>query len=198
MKQENRPLVSRKGEEDMEYQKITNDTRQALQELLEAARLKPGTILVLGCSTSEVAGQKIGTGSSLEVAEAISDAILPLVEQENIFLAVQCCEHLNRALVVERACAQQYNLEEVTVYPVQGAGGSMAHLAMQRFDDPVLVERIQGHAGMDIGDTFIGMHLKPVAVPVRGSVKEIGAAHLTMARTRPKLIGGERAKYQCL
>lgn len=182
----------------MEYDKIKTDTQQALQELLEAAQLKPRNILVLGCSTSEVAGQKIGTGSSIDVAEAIADAILPVVQRENIYLAVQCCEHLNRALVVERACAEQYSLDEVSVYPVQGAGGSMAHLAMKRFNDPVMVERIQGHAGIDIGDTFIGMHLKQVAVPVRSAVKEIGAAHLTMARTRPKLIGGERAQYKCV
>lgn len=181
----------------MEYNKIKTDAGQALQELLKAAQLKPQNILVLGCSTSEVAGKKIGTGSSLEIADAIMDAVLPLAEKENIYLAVQCCEHLNRALVVERACAERYNLDEVAVFPVQGAGGSMAHQAMKRFNDPVVVEKIQGHAGMDIGDTFIGMHLKHVVVPIRGSVKNIGDAHLTMARTRPKLIGGERAKYNC-
>lgn len=182
----------------MDYEKIKSDTARALQELLEVAGLKAESLLVLGCSTSEVAGKKIGTGSSLEVAEAIMGAILPLLQQEKIYLAVQCCEHLNRALVVERACAEKYGLDEVTVYPVQGAGGSMAHLAMKKFAEPVVVEKLQGHAGIDIGDTFIGMHLKPVVVPVRGTVREIGEAHLTMARTRPKLIGGERAKYQCL
>lgn len=182
----------------MNYNRIKADTEKALSELLAAAQLKPRSILVLGCSTSEVAGQKIGTGSSLEAAEAIADAILPIIDKGEIYLAVQCCEHLNRALVVERACVQQYGLEEVTVYPVQGAGGSMAHVAMKRFKDPVVIEKIKAHAGLDIGDTFIGMHLRPVVVPIRSSVKEIGSAHLTMARTRPKLIGGERAKYKCI
>ena len=151
--------------------------------------------MVVGCSTSEVAGKKIGTSSSMEIAQALMEGIYPLVQQQGLYLAVQCCEHLNRALVVEEECMEKYGLEQVTVYPVQGAGGSLAHTAMKTLAHPVVVERIQAHAGMDIGDTFIGMHLKPVAVPFRGSLKSIGEAHLTMARTRPKLIGGERARY---
>ncbi|MFY9175187.1 MAG: TIGR01440 family protein [Peptococcia bacterium] len=181
----------------MDYTQITKDIHQALEELLELAALKEGQILVVGCSTSEVSGHKIGTSYSLEVAEALLKGILPQLQKARIFLAVQCCEHLNRALVVERACQERYGLEEVSVYPIQEAGGSMAYQAMQILTDPVVVEKIQAHAGMDIGDTFIGMHLKPVVVPVRVSIKSIGAAHLTMARTRPKLIGGERASYQC-
>lgn len=181
----------------MDLQQVTNDVRTALAELQKAAVMKEGQIVVVGCSTSEVSGQKIGTASSLEVAQAIMDGLLPVIRENGLYLAVQCCEHLNRALVVSESCREKYNLEEVTVYPIQGAGGSLAHLAMRTLDRPVVVEKIQAHAGIDIGDTFIGMHLKPVAVPVRASVATIGAAHLTMARTRPKLIGGERARYHC-
>lgn len=181
----------------MNYAQLKGQIRQALEELLNVAKLRAKQILVVGCSTSEVGGQKIGTGYSLEVAEALLQGLMPSLNDKEIFLAIQCCEHLNRALVVERACQEYYNLEEVSVYPMQGAGGSMAHQAMKVFKDPVVVEKIQAHAGLDIGDTFIGMHLKPVAVPVRGTINTIGAAHLTMARTRPKLIGGERAHYKC-
>ncbi|MCR4440666.1 MAG: TIGR01440 family protein [Peptococcaceae bacterium] len=180
----------------MDGEKITAEVRQALEELLEAARLKKEDILVVGCSTSEIAGKKIGTSSNLDVAAAVMKGLYPACRERGLFLAVQCCEHLNRALVVEKRCLDRYSLEEVTVYPVQGAGGSLAYQAMKTFEEPVVVENIRAHAGLDIGDTFIGMHLKPVAVPVRGSLKAIGMAHLTMARTRPKLIGGERARYQ--
>lgn len=180
----------------MDYKKITSDVGTALNELLEAAQLKPGNIVVVGCSTSEVAGKKIGTCSNLDIAFAIWQGIYPTCQKEGLYLAVQCCEHLNRALVVEKECMEKYFLEEVSAYPVQGAGGSMAYQAMQNMVEPLVVEKIQAHAGMDIGDTFIGMHLKPVAVPVRGTIKVIGEAHLTMSRYRPKLIGGERAKYK--
>lgn len=181
----------------MELSEITRDIQIALRELLEAAALREKQLLVIGCSTSEVIGKKIGTASSLEVADALWAGIAPLVQERGIYLAVQCCEHLNRALVVEEEALERYSLEQVTVYPVQGAGGSLANQAMRSMQAPVVVERIQAHAGIDIGDTLIGMHLKPVAVPVRGSLRQIGQAHLTMARTRPKLIGGERARYHC-
>ncbi|MDD4666060.1 MAG: TIGR01440 family protein [Clostridia bacterium] len=179
----------------MDLNKITQDVRKVLQELLEVAALKEKQILVVGCSTSEVGGQKIGTASSLEVAAALWAGIYPLIQEEKLYLAVQCCEHLNRALVIEAEAMEKYNLEQVSVYPVQKAGGSLAYQAMQTLQRPVVVEKIQGHAGIDIGDTFIGMHLKPVVVPVRSSLTTIGQAHLTMARTRFKLIGGERACY---
>jgi len=180
----------------MDYAKITSDLKEALRELQAAAGLKEKNILVVGCSTSEVSGRKIGTASSLEIAGAILEGLTSFCAENGLFLAVQCCEHLNRVLVVERECFEKYNLEEVCVWPVQKAGGSLAYLAAGSLADPVVVEWIQAHAGLDIGDTFIGMHLKPVAVPVRSNIKEIGHAHLTMARTRPKLIGGERAQYQ--
>ncbi len=179
----------------MEYSQLTQDVNTALKELLEVARLKKGQIVVVGCSTSEVAGEKIGTHSSPEIAAALMEGIYPLLKEKSLYLAVQCCEHLNRALVVEEECMEKYGLEQVSVYPIQGAGGSLGNKAMKTLEKPVVVENIQAHAGIDIGDTFIGMHLKPVAVPIRSSVKKIGEAHLTTARTRPKLIGGERARY---
>lgn len=161
------------------------------------AHLKPGQILVLGCSTSEVIGQQIGQGSSLEVAEVLLPPLLERVHQQGIFLAVQGCEHINRALVVEKACVDHYGLEleVVTVLPALHAGGAMTVQAWKKFSSPLMVERIQGHAGIDIGDTFIGMHLRPVAIPIRIHVKELGEAHITLAHTRPRLIGGPRAEY---
>lgn len=179
----------------MEIGELTSSVHKALSELLSIAELKPENILVIGCSTSEVLGKKIGSASNLEVARAIMEGIEPLAKKFGLFLAVQCCEHLNRALVVEEDCAVKYDLEVVTVLPHLEAGGAFAVLAYEEFAKPVVVESIQGHAGMDIGDTMIGMHLKRVAVPVRSEVKRMGEANLVMARTRPKLIGGERAKY---
>ncbi|HHU31979.1 MAG: TIGR01440 family protein [Zhaonellaceae bacterium] len=179
----------------MNFNEIAQEVRSALAGLLEVANLKPGNILVVGCSTSEVMGQKIGSASNTEVAAVIMKELLPPLKEKGIYLAVQCCEHLNRALVIEEEAAEKYNFEIVSVVPHPKAGGSLAAAAMENFTSPVVVEKITAHAGMDIGDTFIGMHLKQVAVPVRLAVKKIGNAHLTLARTRPKLIGGERAKY---
>lgn len=174
---------------------LTSDCANALEGLLAAAKLRPRNTVVIGCSTSEVMGQRIGSASSSEVAEAIMAGLLPVIRANQLYLAIQCCEHLNRALVVERECAELYGLELVTVLPHAKAGGALSAAAMKEYRDPVVVETISAHAGMDIGDTFIGMHLKRVAVPVRLDITRIGEAHLTMARTRPKLIGGERAQY---
>lgn len=176
-------------------EEIARGTEQAARELLARAGLEPGRILVVGCSTSEVQGKKIGSSGSREVAAAILEPLLRVTREAGLYLAVQCCEHLNRALVVERPVLTEYHLEQVMVYPVPHAGGSLAALAMDAFTDPVLVERIQAHAGLDIGHTLIGMHLRPVAVPTRLSIDHIGAAPLVAARTRPKLIGGARAVY---
>lgn len=178
-----------------ELEKIDLQWRKALQEFFSQVNLRPQDILVLGCSTSEVLGQNIGKGGSLKVAEVLLPPLLEEVRERGIYLAVQCCEHLNRALVVEEACARDYRLEEVTVLPSPSAGGSMAYTYWETLTNPVMVESIQSHAGIDLGDTFIGMHLRPVAVPIRVSMKEIGKAHLTMAKTRPRLIGGPRAIY---
>ncbi|WP_453992978.1 TIGR01440 family protein [Bacillus nitroreducens] len=169
--------------------------RTILSEFTENASLKKGELLVVGCSTSEVIGERIGTAGSEEVAEMIFSELDSLRKRVGIELAFQCCEHLNRALVVERDTALHKNFEQVTVVPVRTAGGAMATYAYSHFTDPVVVEYIKAEAGIDIGDTFIGMHLKHVAVPIRSSIKELGGAHVTMAKVRPKLIGGERAVY---
>lgn len=167
-----------------------------LDSFFQQVTIRSQQILVLGCSTSEVVGHRIGQGSSLDVAKVLLPPLLERVHQKGIYLAVQGCEHINRALVVEEACAEHYGLEIVTVVPALHAGGAMTVKAWELFSSPVMVERIQGHAGMDVGDTFIGMHLRPVVIPIRIQVKELGEAHLTLARTRPRLIGGPRAVYE--
>ena len=170
--------------------------RQAAQELLEAANLKAGSILVTGCSSSEITGGRIGKASSLETAQAVFQGIYPLLEERGVYLAAQCCEHLNRALILEAECAQRYGYEPVSVRPQPKAGGSFATAAWEAFRQPVAVEHIRAHAGLDIGGTLIGMHLRDVAVPVRLSLDHIGHAILLCARTRPKFIGGSRACYE--
>ena len=174
---------------------IKNQLTIALSELLEAADLEKGDILVVGCSTSEVLGEKIGSYGSLDVAKALCEALDEMLSPKGIRLAAQCCEHLNRALIVEKETARMYGLEIVNAVPHAHAGGSFATTVYGMFNEPVAVEAIKAHAGIDIGDTLIGMHLKAVAVPVRSTVKKIGEANLVMARTRAKYIGGERAKY---
>lgn len=180
----------------MNTQVIVETFAKSMKELIKVSKIKKGEILVLGMSTSEIAGEHIGKGRMPEVGEAIIKEALRIAKEHDIYFAAQCCEHLNRAIVVERSCMEQYGLEEVTVVPVVNAGGSSATAAYHLMENPVVVEKIQAHAAMDVGDTFVGMHLRPVAVPVRLAVTEIGHAHLTAARTRPKLIGGERAHYK--
>jgi uncharacterized protein (TIGR01440 family) len=172
---------------------VRAQTMQAAEELLASA--SPGQVLVVGCSTSEVLGQKIGSAGSQEVAKVILGSLLDECHKAGVNLAVQCCEHLNRALVVERSVMQEFGWEQVSVVPVAKAGGALAAQAMSDFSCPVVIEEIKAHAGLDIGCTFIGMHLKAVAVPVRLQQKRIGQAIVTAARTRPKLIGGARAVY---
>lgn len=161
----------------------------------EQVPLEEGQIAVVGCSTSEVMGEKIGTFSSTEAAEAIMAAIERHLLCKKVYVAVQCCEHLNRALVVEKECALKYNLEIVNVIPAKKAGGALSVCAFDRFDCPVVVEKLSAHAGIDIGDTLIGMHLRPVVVPVRVKSPNIGGANVVMAKTRAKYIGGPRAHY---
>ena len=171
------------------------EAKTAVGEIIEIGNLKKGQILVIGCSTSEITGNKIGTQSVPEVAEQVVKAILDVLNEKGIYLAAQCCEHLNRALIVERECAERYGWEVVSVLPQPHAGGSFATAVYASMKDPVAVEHIRAHAGMDIGGTLIGMHLRDVAVPVRLSVDHIGEAILLCARTRPKFIGGVRACY---
>ena len=177
------------------YEELTAQAKQAVTELLDAAKLKPGKIFVVGCSSSEMVGARIGKGSSLEAAQAAFAGIYPVLQERGIELAVQCCEHLNRALIMERAAAEKFGYEIVCVRPRPKAGGSFATAVYEAMDDPVAVEFVKADAGLDIGNTMIGMHLKHVAVPLRLSVKTIGEAAVNAARTRPKLIGGSRAEY---
>ena len=176
-------------------EKIKNDAIVAVSELLAIANLKAGDVLVIGCSSSEMVGEKIGTHSSVDAANALADAVLPLLKEKGVAIAVQCCEHLNRALILESAVAEKYGYEAVNVVPQPKAGGSFATAVWARLENPVAVEHIRAHAGIDIGGTLIGMHLKEVAVLVRLSVKHIGEAPILCARTRPKFIGGCRAVY---
>lgn len=181
---------------DTDLSIIGRQTMQAAEELIRTAGLQPGQILVVGCSTSEVQGARIGSYGSDVVAARILAGLQKICSRYEVALAIQCCEHLNRALVVERSVAEQYRLEEVTVIPVAKAGGALAAQAMREFVKPVVVESIIAHAGLDIGSTLIGMHIKKVAIPVRLTQRNIGQAYLTAARTRPKLIGGARAVYE--
>ena len=168
---------------------IEQEARQAVTELLAQAKLRKGDVFVVGCSSSEIVGGHIGKDSSLEAAQAVYAGIAPVLAEQGIWLAAQCCEHLNRAIVLEREAAETYGWEEVCVVPRPHAGGSWATTCWKQFKDPVAVEEIRAHAGIDIGGTLIGMHLKRVAVPVRLSLNQIGAANILCARTRPKLIG---------
>ena len=181
---------------DFTLQEIQSQAARAASELLAAANLRPGDIFVVGCSSSEIVGGHIGKASSLEAAQAVFDGIHPLLEERGLCLAAQCCEHLNRALIIESDCAVRYGYDPVSVRPQPKAGGSFATTAWERFRHPVAVEHIRAHAGLDIGGTLIGMHLRPVAVPVRLSLDHIGQAILLCARTRPKFIGGSRACYE--
>lgn len=175
---------------------IKNQMNTALENLFAAAKLQKGDILVVGCSTSEILGDKIGSNGSLECAKAVFEVLNTCCKKHGVFLAAQCCEHLNRAIVIEREALIYHRLDcEVNAVPQIHAGGSFATTVYAGFENPCVVEHIKADAGIDIGDTFIGMHLKEVAVPVRVGIFNIGEAHLTCARTRRKYIGGERAVY---
>lgn len=165
------------------------------KELIAAAGLKPGALLVVGCSSSEILGEKIGTHSAPEVGDEVAEGLLAACREEGVFLAAQCCEHLNRALILEREVAEQRWFPRVNAVPQPKAGGSFATAVYRLMKEPVTVEHISAEAGLDIGGTLIGMHLREVAVPCRLSQKTLGNALLLAARTRPKFIGGDRAHY---
>lgn len=175
------------------YEDITKQAIDVTKEIIEISGLKKGQILVVGCSTSEICGSKIGTNSNLDVAKAAFKGIYETATQQGIYVATQCCEHLNRAIIIEREAVPFSDI--VNVVPKPKAGGSLSTTAYETFKDPVAVEEIKADAGIDIGGTLIGMHLKKVAVPVRLENNTIGEAHVSAARTRPKFIGGERANY---
>lgn len=174
---------------------IKSQAAKAITQLIEVSRPQKGSIVVIGCSSSEVIGEKIGTNSSVETAQAIFDAVYPVIRENGLFLAAQCCEHLNRALIIEKEAAEKFNLEQVNVIPQPKAGGSFATAAYKGFAAPCAVETVSASCGMDIGGTLIGMHIKRVAVPVRLDVKKIGEAPVICARSRLKFIGGSRANY---
>lgn len=176
--------------------RVRQESANAARQLAEAARLHRGQIVVVGCSTSEVVGHRVGSWSTPQVGQAIFDGLHSVFGPMGVYIAAQCCEHLNRALVLERTAAEKYGYEEVNAVPQPHAGGSWATNCWQAFTDPVLVEEIRAGAGLDIGGTLIGMHLRRVVVPVRLSFDHIGKAHFLCARCRPKYIGGERAVYQ--
>lgn len=174
---------------------ISNQAKKAANELLEAAHLKERELVVIGCSSSEINHHRIGSHSSAEIGQAVFSVIYEVFQSKGIYVAAQCCEHLNRALILEKEAADYYGYEIVNVVPQLKAGGSFAAAAYKTFHNPAAVEIIKAHAGMDIGDTLIGMHLKEVAVPIRIATQYIGSAHVVTARTRPKYIGGARAFY---
>lgn len=175
---------------------IDRETRAVVRDILEASKLEEGDALVVGCSSSEVASMRIGSYSSKEIGECIAQAVLDELKGTGVYLAAQCCEHLNRAIIVEKAYAKENRIPIVNVVPQLKAGGSFATAVYAALGEPVAIENIQAQAGIDIGDTLIGMQLAPVAVPVRSRHNTIGGAHIVMARTRPKYIGGERACYK--
>ena len=177
------------------HEQIKQETKKVVSQLLAKAKLQKGQILVVGCSSSEVLGEQIGSHSSLQIAQAILEGLSEMLEPRGIYLAAQCCEHLNRAIILEQEAAERYGYEIVNVRPQPKAGGSFATAAYQYMQRPVAAEHIRAHAGIDIGSTLIGMHLREVAVPVRVSQKTIGQAGVVCARTRPKYIGGSRACY---
>ena len=182
----------------MDFKEITAQSRQAVEEILEAAKVSKGSIFVIGCSSSEILGDQIGTATNLDSANAVFDGIIPVLEEKGIFAAAQCCEHLNRALVVKREAMERFGFEQVNAIPQPNhAGGAFATVCYQRFMDPVLVETInqKAEAGIDIGGTMIGMHMHNVVVPLRISLRKIGEAPIICARHRPKYVGGQRAIY---
>lgn len=188
--------LNRKKLSKMEKESIQQQLKTITNDVLDAANLRAGDTFVLGCTTSEIVGGTIGKNSSQEVGQWVIEALKEVLDPKEIYLAVQGCEHINRAVVVERALADRKDWEIVSVKPALHAGGSCSVAAFGQFNDPVEVEHIVAQAGIDIGDTSIGMHVKYVQVPVRPSIKELGGAHVTALRSRPKYIGGPRATYE--
>lgn len=175
--------------------RIQDEAFEVTEELSAQAKLEPGSVLIVGCSTSEVASHRIGSYSNVDLGRAVFEGIRRSAGPRGIFVAAQCCEHLNRAVIIEKEAAVKYGFERVNVVPVPKAGGSFATAAYEGLKEPVAVEEVAADAGIDIGDTLIGMHLKKVAVPVRIKQKTVGGAHVVCARTRYKFVGGSRACY---
>lgn len=182
----------------IDLQKLTEQSRMAVMEICEASGIRPGQIFVVGCSSSEILGDRIGTATNLDVAEAVFNGIFPVLQERGVYLAGQCCEHLNRALVLQEEVLERYGFEQVNAVPQPNhAGGAFATICYRRLPDPVLTESIcaRASAGIDIGGTMIGMHIQPTVVPLRISLRKIGEAPIICARRRPRYIGGARAVY---
>ncbi len=181
----------------MAMESVKQEAATLLTEVIGLSKIQKGDLLVIGCSSSEVLGKRIGTGSSVEAAEAIFEGFAPILKEHGIALAAQCCEHLNRALVVERTTMERFGLTQVNVIPQPKAGGSFATTVYKAFDDPIVVESTEQKAvaGIDIGGVMIGMHIMPVVVPLKITQRRIGEAVITAARRRPKYVGGIRAVY---
>lgn len=177
-------------------QRLAQQLRQLFSELEQQVSFQKGQLFVIGCSTSEIIGEKIGTAGAEDIAAVLYEEFQRFAMQHQLYIAFQGCEHINRAITLEAEAAERYNLEPVSVVPVRTAGGSMSAYAYKQMQSPVVVEHVKAHAGIDIGQTLIGMHLKHVAIPIRTSVRQLGEAVVTIATTRPKLIGGPRAKYE--
>jgi uncharacterized protein (TIGR01440 family) len=182
----------------MNFTEIEKQTAEAVSILLSSAEPRPGEIFVIGCSTSEILGKRIGSASSEDAAKAVLAGALPQIEAAKLFLAVQGCEHINRAICTSRACMERYRLQEVWVKPWLHAGGAFETEVYEHLPDRVMTENVNAQAalGMDIGGTLIGMHLRPVVVPVHTDLRKIGEATLVLAKTRPKYVGGPRAQYE--
>ena len=183
---------------EINFEKIKKQTSDIISLLINESGIKNGDMLIAGCSTSEIVGSMIGSSSNATAAQAVLDGIWLHLEKAGVYLAAQCCEHLNRAIVIEREAAEKYGLEEVNVLPRPEAGGAFASAVYEKMDSPIAVESISAHAGIDIGGTLIGMHLRRVAVPVKlpQEMRKIGEATIICARTRPKYTGGPRAQYR--
>lgn len=179
----------------MDFKKLEADTQMIIDDVIEKSGIKAGQIFVLGLSSSEVNGGLIGHASSAEIGEVIVGVIYKTLKSKGIYLAVQGCEHLNRALLIEQELADKKEFDIVSVIPQLNAGGSGQVAAYKLMENPVAIEHITAVAGLDIGDTSIGMHVKHVQIPLRPVLKELGGAHVTALKSRPKLIGGVRAKY---
>lgn len=178
------------------YASLRMEAQIIATELMDIAQPEAGDICVVGCSSSEIAGRRIGKASSPEIAKAVLDGMLPVLKESGVYLAAQCCEHLNRALVLERVAARMFGYEVVCAVPRPEAGGAFAAMAYEVFSNPVMVENIEASCGIDIGGTLIGMHLRAVAVPLRLSIDKVGEATINCASTRPKYIGGSRTRYE--
>lgn len=179
----------------MDQEMVRDQVSRALEELSRAGKLQIGAQIVVGCSTSEIAGGTIGHASAPEIGEWVARAVIDFCGKRGFVPVFQCCEHLNRCLVTTRENARRSRYIQVNAVPQPKAGGSVPAAAWKLLEDPCLVMQAQCDAGLDIGDTLIGMHLRPVAVPYRGEIRKIGHANLVCAFSRLPYVGGERAVY---